>query len=113
MSGGLIIPELLVESEYKKENQSKTIKYINLEKFYLNNKPSEDEKRDLYEKNKKIFFTEFKSIRYSEIIPEKISGNKEYDDSFFKKLDIIENNVLDGQSFDETVQNYNLKIVSI
>ena len=41
----------------------------------------------------------------------KLSGNKEYDENFFKQLDIIENNILDGQSFDETVQNNNLKII--
>ena len=28
-------------------------------------------------------------------------GNNEYDENFFKQLDIIENNVLDGLSFDE------------
>ena len=38
---------------------------------------------------------------------------KEYNESFFKKLDIIENNILDGQTFDETVQNDNLSVVFI
>ena len=59
------------------------------------------------------FLSEFKNIRYAEIIPEKITGSKEYGESFFKQLDIIENNVLDGQSFDETVQNDNLEIILI
>ena len=61
----------------------------------------------------KIFFTEFKTIRYAEITPQKITGNNKYDESFFKQLDIIENNVLDGQSFEETVNNDNLEVVSI
>ena len=29
----------------------------------------------------------------------------------FKQLDVIENNIADGQSFDDTVQNDNLKVV--
>ena len=113
LSGGIVVPESLVNQYYKKENQTKTIKYIDLEKFHAKNKPSEDDKKDLYERNKDVFFVEFKSIRYAEINPEKISGNNNYDEIFFKRLDEIENNVLDGQTFDETVKNNNLESISI
>ena len=113
LSGGLVIPELLVKKEYRKENQSKTIKYIDLKKYHSKNKPSEKSKKELYERNKNVFFTEFKSIRYAEIDPLKISGSKEYDKSFFKQLDLIENNILDGQTFDETIKTNNLKAISI
>ena len=37
--------------------------------------------------------------------------SKEFDENFFKQLDVIENNVLDGQSFSETVKVNNLKII--
>ena len=113
LASGIVVPEILVNREYNKENQTKTIKYIDLEKFHSMNKPSEKSKRELYERNKNIFFTEFKSVRYAEITPEKISGNKDYNESFFNRLDDIENNVLDGQSFDETVKKNNLEIFSI
>ena len=113
LSGGLVIPEILVNKEYRKINQSKTIKYIDLEKYHSKNKPKKEDIKDLYERNKSIFFTEFKSIRYAEIDPEKVGGSKKYDETFFKQLDSIENNVLDGQSFDETAQNSNLEIISI
>ena len=36
-------------------------------------KPSKESIKKLYERNKNIFFTEYKSIRYAEITPEKIS----------------------------------------
>ncbi len=113
LSSGIIIPEILVNKEYRKENQSKTIKYIDLEKYHSKNKPSDEDKKELYERNKNVFFTEFKSIHYALIDPEKISGSKEYDETFFKKLDGIENNILDGQSFDETVKTYNLESISL
>ena len=86
LSGGIVIPEILVKKEYRKENQSKTIQYIDLEKYHSKNKPSEESKKELYERNKNVFFTEFKSIRYAEIDPSKISGSKEYDKSFFKQF---------------------------
>ena len=113
LSGGIVVPQMLVEKEYQKENQTKTIKYIDLDKYYSNNKPSNENMKELYERNKDVFFSEFKKIQYAEITPAKITGSKEYSESFFKQLDIIENNVLDGQSFDETVQNDNLEIIII
>ncbi len=113
LSAGIVIPEILVNKEYRKENQAKTIRYIDLEKYHSKNKPSNESKKKLYERNKNVFFTEFKSIRYAEINPEKISGNKEYNETFFKQLDTIENNILDGQSFDETVKINNLNVISL
>ena len=112
LSGGIVIPEILVKKEYRKENQTKTIKYIDLENYHSKNKPSEKSKKELYEKNKDIFFTEFKSFRYAEIEPEKVIGEKDYNEPFFKQLDKIENNILDGQSFDDAIKINNLKVVS-
>ena len=111
LAGGIVIPEILVEKEFRKENQTKIIQYIDLEKYHSKYKPSQENIKELYERNKNIFFTELKSIRYAEITPEFISGGKEYNENFFKQLDNIENKVLDGQSFEETVKANNLKIV--
>ena len=74
LSGGLVIPEALINKEYRKENQSKTIQYVDLEKYHARNKPSTESVNKLYEKNKRFFFIELKSIRFAEITPEKITG---------------------------------------
>ena len=111
LSGGIVVPEILIEKEFRKENQTKIIQYIDLEKYHSKNKPSQESIKELYERNKNIFFTELKSIRYAEVKPELIGGSKDYDENFFKQLDIIENNILDGQSFEETTKANNLKIV--
>ena len=111
LAGGIVIPEILAEKEFRKENQTKIIQYIDLDKYHSKNKPTQESIKELYERNKRIFFTELKSIRYAEIKPELISGNKEYNEKYFKQLDIIENNVLDGQTFEDTVKTNNLKIV--
>jgi len=110
LAGGIVIPEILIEKEFKKENQTKIIQYIDLDNYHSKNKPSQESINELYERNKNIFFIELKSIRYAEIIPDLISGSKDYNENFFKQLDIIENNVLDGQSFEETAKANNLKI---
>ena len=113
LSGGIIIPDSLVQDAYNKENQTKIINYIDLEKYYSNQKPSQKKIKELYNKNKSLFFTEFKSFQYAEISPKIISNTSEYDENFFKQLDLIENNVLDGQSFEETAKENNLKIITI
>ena len=111
LAGGIVIPEILVEKEFRKENQTKTIQYINLDKYHSKNKLSQESIKELYERNKNVFFTEFKSIRYAEIKPELISGSKEFNENFFKQLDIIENNILDGQTFEDTAKANTLEII--
>ena len=113
LAGGIVIPESLINQEFKKENQTKTIQYIDLEKYHAKNKPSEEDIKKLYERNKNIFFVEFKSIQYAEIKPDLVSGNSEYDEAFFKQLDVIENQVLDGKSFEESSKENNLRIIKI
>ncbi|MDB9752441.1 SurA N-terminal domain-containing protein [Pelagibacteraceae bacterium] len=113
LSGGVMIPNSLVEIIFRKENQIKTIKYIDLEKFHSNKKPSQDKIKELYERNKKIFTEEFKSINYAEITPQALTGAKEYNEAFFRQLDVMENKVLDGQSFNEATKENNLKTISI
>ena len=113
LSGGIIIPDILIENEFKKENQTKIIKYIDLEKYHANKKASEEKIKELYDKNKNLFVEEFKTIQYAEIIPQIISGNEQYDEAFFKQLDLLENKVLDGQTFEETSKEHNLIIVKI
>ena len=113
LAGGIVIPENLITKEFRKENQTKTIQYIDLEKYHAKNEPVKEDMKKLYERNKNIFFVEFKSIQYAEIKPDLVSGNSDYDEAFFKQLDIIENQILDGKSFDETAKDNNLKIVTI
>ena len=113
LSGGVEVPNSLVEITFRKENQIKTIKYIDLEKFHSNKKPSQDKIKELYERNKNFFVEEFKSINYAEITPQALTGTKEFNESFFKQLDVMENKVLDGQSFNEVIKENNLNTISI
>jgi len=113
LAGGITINDILVENAFKKENQIKTIKYIDLKKYHSSKKPSQEKIKELYDKNKNLFIEEFKSIQYAVITPAIISGNNEYDKAFFKQLDVLENKVLDGQSFEETCKENNLKIIEI
>ena len=43
LSGGIVIPNSMVEKAFNLENQSKQIKYVNLNKYYSKEKPTKDE----------------------------------------------------------------------
>tara|TARA_B100001057_G_scaffold141042_1_gene140782 strand:- start:965 stop:2419 length:1455 start_codon:yes stop_codon:yes gene_type:complete len=113
LAGGIVVPDSLIKKEFRKENQTKTIQYIDLDKYHSQTKPSPESLKELYERNKNIFFVEFKSIRYAEIKPELIGGSNEYNENFFKQLDLIENSILDGQSYDDAIASNNLKTKEI
>ena len=113
ISNGIVVPNILIIEAFNKENQIKTIRYIDLEKYYANFKPSKNEINEMYNKNKDSLIEEFKSIQYTEITPQDLSGSSEYNDSFFKQLDILENKILDGQTFEETSKENNFKIIVI
>ncbi len=113
LAGGIIVPEILVSQEFKKENQIKNIQYIDLDKYHSKNTPSPEDIKELYDRNKKIFLTKLKTIQYAVITPDLISGSSEYNEEFFKQLDVIENNILDGQSFEEASKSNNLKIIKL
>ncbi len=113
LSGGIVIPDVLVKNAFNLENQIKTIKYIDLNDYYSREKPTDEEIKKIYNENQNSFITEYKTIRYAEISPQIISGDSEYNDSFFQQLDLLENNILDGLSFSEAIKSNNLKEIEI
>ena len=60
LSGGIVIPNSMVEKAFNLENQSKQIKYVNLNKYYSKEKPTKDEIKKVYQENKDSFIKEFK-----------------------------------------------------
>ena len=109
LSGGIEIPDFLVQYEYNKEFQTKKIDFINLKRFYQ--KPvSDKEIQEVFNKNKSLYTETFKDFKYSELTPSNIVGGSEYSENFFNKINVIENNILDGVEFDEIATEYNLNI---
>ena len=109
LSDGTRIPEYLTKYEFNKENQTKKIKYIDLKDYYAKKKIKEDEFKKTYELNKNAFNEEFKSFQYIELSPEALIGKKEADEQYFKLIDKIENNILDGSTLKIISEENNLK----
>tara|TARA_Y100000591_G_C21820379_1_gene693289 strand:- start:179 stop:1630 length:1452 start_codon:yes stop_codon:yes gene_type:complete len=107
-SGGIKLPEFTVEDLYNKENHLKKISYLNLDNIYSKKIPSEKEIEKFYNDNKDLFKEKFISFKYLELTPENLTRNKDYNEIFYQKLDQLENDLLDGRSFDDiTTENKN------
>ena len=113
LSEGVNLPEFLIKKEYESENQIKTIQYLQLDSFYETYLVPEDEIKKTYESNKSLFTQDFKTINYVELLPNNLTGQAEYNEAYFKKIDEIENAILDGSKMEKFVKEYNLSLKNI
>ncbi len=111
LASGITVPHFLVKSEFNKENQSKTIKYINLDKIYKNYTPAKKDIDEVFKKNKDIFVQTFKSISFVKLDPIKLIGKDEFNETFFNTINNIENLTLDGSGIDSIIKEYGLVLI--
>ena len=111
LSEGMRIPNFLVQNAFKKENQIKDIKYIDLKNYYESKKIEEKEINKTYNENKNLFEEKYRSISFLELDPEILIGQKEYSKNYFDKIDKIENNILDGKKIENIAKDNNLKLI--
>ena len=84
---------------------------LNLNKFYKKDLNfSDDQVNNFYKKNIEKFNVEFRSVKFAEITPLSITGEKEYNNSFFQKLDEIEDLIASGRNIDDISAKLNLEI---
>ena len=113
LSKGILLPDALIKKEFENENQIKTIQYLDLDFLYKNVQIKEEEIRKTYETNKSLFAQEFKTINYVELLPGNLTGQKEYNETYYKKIDELENAILDGGKMSDFVKLFNLSLIAI
>ena len=111
LSEGVSLPDFLIEQEYANENQIKKIQYLELDSLYKNYLIPREEIKKTYDSNKKLFTQDFKEINYVELIPNNLIGQKEYNESYYKKIDEIENAILDGSKMNDFIKEFDLSLV--
>jgi len=113
LSEGIVLPEALIKKEFENENQIKLIKYLELDELYKDVQIKDEEIKKTYESNKNLFTQEFKKINYVELLPDNLIGLKEYNDAYFKKIDEIENKILDGAKINDFIKTFSLSLITI
>jgi len=109
ISGGLLIPHFLVNSEYDKENQKRKLEFINLnELFKTEINITEEEIKEYYKDNENGFEETFKSIKIVELTPNVLVGSDEFNELFFSKIDEIDNLIAVNEKIHIIADEYNL-----
>ena len=111
LSQGTYISDFLIQRAFSQENQIKDVEYIDLNNFYDQQKISGEEIKQTYDKNKDLFTQEYKTIKFAELEPSAITGKKEFSKNYFSKIDKIENDILDGKTFKNIIDENNLKLI--
>ena len=110
LSGGVIPPDFLINQMFNNDNQKRSIEYFNLENIIKKKYQfSKKEIEDYYNAKKSEFSEIYKSIKFLELTPNNLSGEDDYSDSFFKKLDEIEDMATQGKNLNSILKKFNLK----
>jgi hypothetical protein len=109
ISGGLYIPNFLSKELHKNEARKLSLKYINLESLYKNNF-TENEINTFIDENTDELKRDYIDLSYVKIYPKDLIQMEEYSNEFFKKIDEIENEILNGEKLDQISKKYNFEV---
>ncbi len=112
ISGGIKSPYFLKNKIYINENKKIEIEFLDLDLVH-DKTATKLEVEDFIKNNQEILKIDFIDVAYAKITPQNLIEIDEFNDEFFKKIDEIENNILNGSNIREINKIYNLKLNEI
>lgn len=110
ISGGVFPSKFLVNISYDRINQKRAIELINLNDVFKKQLNfSENQIRTYFHNNKNKYTEIYKSIILLELNPKKLVGDNEFTDLFFKKVDEIDDLIIQEKKLDYIIQKFNLE----
>ncbi len=112
ISGGIKSPYFLKNKLYINENKNIEIEFLDLDLVH-DKTATKLEVEDFINNNQEILKIDFIDVTYAKITPKNLIEIDEFNDEFFKKIDEIENNILNGSNIKEINESYNFKLNEI
>ena len=110
VSGGIKSPYFLKNKIYSIETKELEIEYFDLNIAY--NLDTSKIKLDAFiSSNEDNLKEEFIDIKYAKLTPQNLIQASEFNDDFFKKIDEIENTILNGSAIDEIEKEFKIDVV--
>ena len=109
VGGGIKSPYFLNNKIYINKNKEVEIKYLDLDTVY-NTKTPETEIEQFIKDNEENLKEEVIDFSYAKITPSNLIDSDEFNNEFFKKIDEIENSILNDSSIEDIRKIYDLKI---
>ena len=111
IGGGIKSPFFLINKKYNEQSKKVDVDYIDLNSIYINkNKISIDDLKKHISENEEKFLVEKVDISLIKITPENLSGETEFTNNFFSKIDEIEDLISNKSSINEISKKYNLEV---
>jgi len=109
VGGGIKSPFFLNNKIYVDKNKEVEVDYFNLELVY-NTEVSEIEIDEFIKDNEENLKEELIDFSYTKITPSNLIEIDEFNNDFFKKIDDIENSILNGANIEDIKKKYNLEL---
>ena len=110
IAGGIAPSEFLISSVYNKMNQKRNIEIINLNDVLKKKLTFAENKIQSYFDTNKDFFKEmYKSVKFLELTPKKLTDNDDFNDLFFKSIDEIDDLIIQGKDLNYFIKKFNLE----
>ena len=110
VSGGIKSPFFMINNIYKKQTKKINLDFINLENVYKKKEDFSDYEIKLFiNKNKDQLKEEYLNFTYIKINPQNLIGSEEFNELFFKKIDELENNILNGVPFNDLIKEFKIQ----
>ena len=109
IGGGIKSPYFLNNKIYINKNKEVEIKYLDLDTVY-NTETPETEIEQFIKDNEENLKEEVIDFSYAKITPSNLIDSDEFNNEFFKKIDEIENSILNDSSIEDIRKIYDLKI---
>ena len=107
---GIVPPNFLVNIAYDKINQKRNIEVINLNDVFKKKLNfSENQIETYYNQNKDTFIDVYKSVKFVKLNLKNLTGNDEFNDLFFQKIDEIDDLIVEGENLDFILNKFNLE----
>jgi peptidyl-prolyl cis-trans isomerase D len=114
ISGGTKTPNFLINKFYKEKNKKLVIDYINLDTFYKQTEAfTDNEIKFFVDENADKLKQDYIDFSYVNINPKQLIGVEEFNQTFFEKIDDIENQISKDIDFKTIVQALNLSPTSV
>jgi peptidyl-prolyl cis-trans isomerase D len=110
VSGGIIPSDFLINNTFNEINQKRNIQILDLDEILKDNlKFSKNEIETYFNENKKNYIQDYKTIKFIELNQKNLTESDEFNDIFFKKIDQIEDFIVEGKNLDFIIEEFSLE----
>ena len=109
IGGGIVPSNFLVNMIYNRINQKRNIQLIDLNNVFKKELNFTDKQiKTYFDKNKDRYKNIYKSIKFLKLNQKNLTGSDDYNDLFFKKIDEIDDLIVEGKNLDYILKKFNL-----